>query len=98
MKACAAAIISVVLLAPFSASATKHRGPQKISVAGGKPANIRGLRWDVHGKKTVVHLFASIHVMDASIYPLPTAIEKAFETSTVLAVQVNTGGDQLAAD
>lgn len=56
---------------------------------------IKGLFWEAHAPENHsktggrVFLLGSIHVGNDSIYPLPPAIQKAFDSSQVLAVEVN---------
>lgn len=48
----------------------------------------RALFWKVESDKTTVYLLGSIHYADKSFYPLRSEIEKAFEDSDVLVVEV----------
>lgn len=45
--------------------------------------------WKVSDENSSVWLLGSIHVADASFYPLPTVIDSAFAASSELAVEVN---------
>jgi uncharacterized protein YbaP (TraB family) len=45
--------------------------------------------WKVEQGGTTVHLLGSIHALKAEAYPLPAAIEKAFEASEVVVFEVD---------
>jgi uncharacterized protein YbaP (TraB family) len=49
----------------------------------------RLLLWKATSPTATVYLLGSIHVGDASMYPLPAAAESAFDSSKVLVVEVN---------
>ncbi|MBV35372.1 MAG: TraB/GumN family protein [Rickettsiales bacterium] len=66
--------------------------PQEASKTDYTPA-----LWKVeHGDK-VSYLFGSIHMGDASMFPLPDAVSEAYEATDALAVEIDMGNiDQLA--
>ncbi len=45
--------------------------------------------WKVQSKANTVYLLGSIHLLQAENYPLPTAMEKAFDESRVLVLEIN---------
>lgn len=45
--------------------------------------------WEVKSDRTTVYLFGSLHMADASFYPLSDAVEEAFAGSDYLGVEVN---------
>jgi uncharacterized protein len=45
--------------------------------------------WEIKQGKSIVYLFGSMHFGHANFYPLPDAVEKAFETSDRLVVEVD---------
>lgn len=47
------------------------------------------LMWKVTSPTNTVYLLGSIHLGDSSLYPLPKAVESAFASSKVLAVEFN---------
>lgn len=47
------------------------------------------LMWKVSSPTTTVYLVGSIHLGDRDLYPLPDAVELAFNSSKVLVVEVN---------
>lgn len=47
------------------------------------------LMWKASSPSATVYLLGSIHVGDSSMYPLPAAVESAFASSKVLAVEIN---------
>lgn len=49
----------------------------------------RGLLWEVRSPQTTVYLLGTIHVGEASLYPLPESIEAAYEASSVLALEAD---------
>ncbi|WP_455207746.1 TraB/GumN family protein [Kaarinaea lacus] len=52
--------------------------------------------WKIQSKQNTVFLFGSIHIADQSIYPLRTTIEKAYDNSDILVVEVDeTQADQV---
>ena len=52
--------------------------------------------WKVSDENSSVWLLGSIHVADASFYPLPTVIDSAFAASSELAVEINTNDESVA--
>lgn len=64
-----------------------------IWIFSGLPASAeesaRGLLWEVVSPRTTVYLLGTIHVGTADLYPLPPAIEKAYDAATVLAVEAD---------
>lgn len=54
------------------------------------------LLWKIHSEQNTVYLFGSIHIADASVYPLRTVVETAYKNSDVLVVEVDeTQADQV---
>jgi len=52
--------------------------------------------WRVQTKQNILYLFGSIHIADASIYPLTPVVESAYASSDVLVVEVDeTQADQV---
>ncbi|MCI0507851.1 MAG: TraB/GumN family protein [Gammaproteobacteria bacterium] len=52
--------------------------------------------WKIQSKQNAVYLFGSIHIADASVYPLRPAIENAYKDSDVLVVEADeTQADQV---
>jgi uncharacterized protein len=49
------------------------------------------LLWEVTSKSTSVYLLGTIHVGNASMYPLPPAVESAYGRSQVLALEADPG-------
>lgn len=49
----------------------------------------RLLMWKASSPTTTVYLLGSIHLGDKNLYPLPDAVEAAFNTSKLLVVEVN---------
>lgn len=45
--------------------------------------------WKVQSKANTVYLLGSIHLLKAENYPLPVAMEKAFDESRVLVLEIN---------
>ncbi|NOZ54160.1 MAG: TraB/GumN family protein [Gammaproteobacteria bacterium] len=45
--------------------------------------------WEVKNSKAVIYLYGSIHMAKASMYPLNSSIEQAFEIADTLVVEVN---------
>ena len=60
----------------FSASAAQH-----------KP--VRGLFWKVSSPTNTIYLLGSVHLGTKEMYPLPDYMEKAFQRSSVLIVEVD---------
>ena len=52
-------------------------------------ANDRALFWQIKHQQSTVYLFGSIHLANASFYPLRDTITKAFDQSETLVVEVN---------
>lgn len=62
--------------------------------AAGAPS--RGLLWKVASPTGVAYLLGSVHAARADIYPLADAVEKAFDASQILLVEVNINQDPQA--
>lgn len=63
-------------------------------LASGPTALAQGnapLLWEVTSKSTTVYLLGTIHVGNASMYPLPPAVEKAYSRAQVLALEADPG-------
>lgn len=45
--------------------------------------------WQIRGPKSTVYLAGSVHILKASLYPLPDAYTDAFEASDFMVVEVN---------
>lgn len=52
--------------------------------------------WEVRSGDNIVYLLGTIHVGKSDFYPLPDAIESAFQNSDVLALEVDPGDQQAA--
>lgn len=52
-------------------------------------ADEKAFMWEVTGARSPVYLVGSIHVGNASFYPLPEAMEQAFRSARVLAVEAD---------
>ena len=57
------------------------------SAAQHKP--VRGLFWKASSPTNTVYLLGSVHLGTKDMYPLPDYMEKAFQRSTTLVVEVN---------
>jgi uncharacterized protein YbaP (TraB family) len=57
--------------------------------APAQPKPRRFLMWKATSPTTSVYLVGSIHVGDASMYPLPAEVESAFAAAKVLTVEIN---------
>lgn len=57
----------------------------------------RGLLWEVRSDRGTVFLLGTIHVANASLYPLPPAVEEAYRASSRLAVEADVSGADAAA-
>ena len=49
----------------------------------------KGFFWKVTGKENTVYLLGSIHISDGSLYPMNNEIEKAFDSSENLVVEID---------
>lgn len=49
----------------------------------------KALMWKVSSPTTTVYLLGSIHIADASVFPLPGAVEETFAASPLLVVEVD---------
>ncbi len=58
------------------------------------PASSKTCLWKVQSKANTVYLLGSIHLLKKENYPLPAAMEKAFEEAQVLVLEAN--ADSLA--
>ncbi|MBL8148872.1 MAG: TraB/GumN family protein [Blastocatellia bacterium] len=58
------------------------------SASGQKPAEKKNFLWRVKSKKNTVYILGSIHALKKEVYPLNEHIEKAFEDSQKLVVEV----------
>lgn len=47
--------------------------------------------WSVQGKSNTVYLLGSIHMLPPSVYPLPTAMERAYQDSKVVVFETDIG-------
>lgn len=54
--------------------------------------------WKVSDENSSVWLLGSIHIADASFYPLPSVIDSAFATASELAVELNTSDERVMND
>src|SRR6266849_4161725 len=79
--------IRFFVLAVLAAGYAQAQQPAP-AAAGQQPAK-RFLMWKASSPTTTVYLVGSIHVGDASMYPLPAHVESAFAGSKVLAVEIN---------
>ena len=60
------------------------------AAATNKPvAATKGLFWEIKSGNKTVHLFGSIHIAKADFYPLPKAVQAAYQRSEVLAVELD---------
>jgi uncharacterized protein YbaP (TraB family) len=73
--------VGMALCTSFAAAQNAASAPAK--------APRKFLLWKASSPTATVYLMGSIHVGDASMYPLPAAVESAFESSKVLAVEIN---------
>lgn len=65
-----------------------------LASSGIAPALAQGstpLLWEATSKTTTVYLLGTIHVGNASMYPLPPAVESAYARSRVLALEADPG-------
>lgn len=61
------------------------------------PLGAKSFLWQVKSKTNTVYLFGTVHVGKNSFYPLPDAVENAFEESVKLAVEADiTNQDAIA--
>ncbi len=74
-------LTAAFLFAPFSAWSQSEYSPPF---------------WEVRSENSTVYLFGTIHVGRPDFYPLPPAIEAAFEKSDMLALEVDPANDQQA--
>jgi len=49
----------------------------------------KGFMWEVKNENATVYLFGSIHMAEKALYPLHETVEKAFESSDILAVEAD---------
>ncbi len=69
-----------------------------VSVWAAAADTARGLLWEVRSDRATVYLVGTIHVGNASLYPLPPAIEDAYRAASVLALEADvTNQESLAA-
>lgn len=54
--------------------------------------------WKASSPTAHVWLLGSIHMADSTLYPLDSVIQKAFDASTALAVEINVSEDSVAAE
>lgn len=54
--------------------------------------------WRVNSGNTHVWLLGSIHMADSSLYPLDSVVQRAFDESVALAVEINVTEDSVAAE
>jgi uncharacterized protein YbaP (TraB family) len=57
----------------------------------------RGLLWEVRSDRGTVFLLGTIHVGNASLYPLPPSVEEAYRASSRLAVEADVASGDAAA-
>jgi uncharacterized protein len=86
------ALVAVLLALGLALPALADALPVAAEAPGATPASepTRALLWrvtDAEGRS--LHLLGSIHLADASIYPLPQAVEAAFTASQVVAVEAD---------
>jgi uncharacterized protein YbaP (TraB family) len=67
------------------------QGTSTVYVPGqaSRATGARGLMWKAASATNTVYLVGSIHFGTPDMYPLPAAIESAFENSAVLVVEIN---------
>jgi len=59
------------------------------ALAAGQEARGKCFLWKVTSKRATVYLLGSIHLCDATLYPLDPTIEDAFEKSDVLVLEID---------
>ncbi len=62
------------------------------------PSRTKSFLWEVKSPTGIVWLFGTIHVGKQAFYPLPEAVETAFDQSAKLVVEADTGGTTSDAD
>ena len=83
-------LLAALALVLFTSTAWAEAPAKTAPKAAKEPS--KGLFWEAKGKKGTVYLLGSIHMADKSVYPLAPAIEKAFDSSSALAVEADIGG------
>lgn len=63
--------------------------------APSEPWGDKHFLWKVSDENSSVWLLGSIHVADASFYPLPTVIDSTFNAASELAVEINTSDERV---
>jgi uncharacterized protein YbaP (TraB family) len=58
------------------------------------PAN--GILWEVKSATNTAYLFGSFHLAKASFYPLPAAVQNAYQQADTLAVEVDASDPQFS--
>lgn len=77
---------------PSAASPAKANANTNAENAPQKPAKTkesRGLAWKLESKGRTLYLVGSVHVGTPDLYPMPTAIDAAFEDSTILVEEID---------
>ena len=57
--------------------------------SGAQRKPVRGLFWKASSSGNTIYLLGSVHLGTKEMYPLPDYIEKAFQRSSVLIVEVD---------
>ena len=83
MRGLLAGLLTLVMALCSAPAAAQNAAPP----AAKAPRKV--LLWKASSPTATVYLMGSIHVGDASMYPLPPAVEAAFDSSKVLAVEIN---------
>ena len=86
------ALLGTCLMCCFSAFLGACSESSSPSAPSG-PWGEKHFLWKVSDENSSVWLLGSIHVADASFYPLPTVIDSAFAASSELAVEINTSDE-----
>lgn len=75
--------------AAVSASVAASTSMSASASASAVAVPVTPLLFRATGKKAAVHLFGSVHVANATFYPLPAKVESAFAAAKALAVEVH---------
>lgn len=62
--------------------------------AGLMPAKAQGLLWEIKSPTQTMYLFGSIHLAKADFYPLPAAVEAAYQEADTVAVEIDASDAQ----
>jgi uncharacterized protein YbaP (TraB family) len=77
---------------------SSYAAPAAASTPAAKPASRHKLfMWKVTGDKGTIFLVGSIHMVRADFYPLPGDVEKAFQGSDRLVVEINPNKEEQSA-